>query len=133
MKHIEEITTNNPLLNTITPMGLEFRRNTVTIGENLGKIYGVVKYPQEVEIGWLSKVSNMPGTIVSLTFTPADAGELIEAISKNISQNRGIANSSRDPLTQQRAEKGAEDGERIMKEIDQDNDLLNLWRSLSMS
>ena len=45
MKHIEEITTNNPLLNTITPMGLEFRRNTVTIGENLGKIYGVVKYP----------------------------------------------------------------------------------------
>ena len=122
MKRTEETTINNPLLNTITPIGLEFRRNNVVIGENLGRIYGVTKYPQEVEMGWLSKVSNMPGTIVSQTFTPVDAGELIEAISKNISQNRGIANSSRDPLTQQRAEKGAEDGERIMKEIDQDGE-----------
>lgn len=132
MKKIEEITINNPLINTITPIGLEFRRNNVIIGENLGRIYGVVKYPQEVEMGWLSKVSNMPGTIVAQTFTPIDAGEFIDAISKNISQNRGVANSSRDPLTQQRAEKGAEDGERIMKEIDQNGETVGKMGVLIM-
>ena len=132
MKRTEEIITNSPLLNTITPIGLEFKRNNVVIGENVGRIYGVTKYPQEVDMGWLSKVSNMPGTIVSQTFTPVDAGELIEAISKNISQNRGIANSSRDPLTQQRAEKGATDGERIMKEIDQDGETVGKMSILVM-
>lgn len=53
-------------------------------------------------------------------------------ISENISQNRGIANSSRDPLTQQRAEKGAEDGERIMKVIDQDGETVGKMGVLVM-
>jgi hypothetical protein len=50
---------NQALLNVITPMGLEIRKNSLVIGENTGKIYGVIKYPQKVDIGWLSKVTNI--------------------------------------------------------------------------
>lgn len=113
---------NEALLNAIAPMGLEIKRNSLVIGENLGKVYGAVRYPQKVDMGWLSKITNIPSTIVSVGMTPIDNGSLISAISKSIIQNRGAADSAKDPLTRQRAEKAAEDGERIMQQIDQEGE-----------
>ena len=103
--------TNNALINIITPMGLEIKRNRLIIGENTGRVYGVVKYPQKVDYGWLSKITNIPGTIVSISFTPIDSSTFIESLSKSIIQNRGTVESARDPLTQQRAERAVVDGE----------------------
>ena len=122
---------NEALLNVITPMGLEIKRNSLVVGENTGKIYGVVKYPQKVDVGWLSKITNIPSTIVSIGIKPIDNGALISAISKSIIQNRGAAESAKDPLTRQRAEKAAEDGERIMLQIDQNGETVALM-SLSI-
>lgn len=117
---------NQALLNVITPMGLEIRKNSLVIGENTGRIYGIIKYPQKVDIGWLSKITNIPGTIVSVSFRPVDNGALIGAISKSITQNRGLAESAKDPLSRQRAEKAAEDGEHIMLQIDQHGEIVGL-------
>lgn len=122
---------NEALLNVIAPMGLEIKRNSLVIGENLGKVYGVVRYPQQVDIGWLSKVTNIPSTIVSVGVTPIDNGALISAISKSIIQNRGAADSAKDPLTRQRSEKAAEDGERIMQQVDQEGETVAMM-SLSV-
>ena len=121
-KKEEALPVNEALLNVITPMGLEIRRNSLVIGENLGKVYGAVRYPQKVDMGWLSKITNIPSTIVSVGITPIDNGALISAISKSIVQQRGAADSAKDPLTRQRAEKAAEDGERIMQRIDQEGE-----------
>lgn len=115
----EAVSTNNALLNVITPMELVFKRNSVTIGEYTGRVYGVIRFPPVLELGWLSKVCNIPGTISAISFMPADSGELIEGISRNVQLNRGMAESAKDPLTRQRAERGAEDGERLMMRIDQ--------------
>lgn len=117
---------NEALLNVITPMGLEIKRSSLVIGENVGKVYGVVRYPQKVDIGWLSKITNIPSTIVSVGINPIDNGALISAISKSIIQNRGAADSAKDPLTRQRSEKAAEDGERIMQQIDQEGETVAL-------
>ena len=62
-KHNNAIPVNQVLLNVITPMNLEICKNSVEIGENLGRIYGVIKYPQKVDMGWLSKVTNILGTV----------------------------------------------------------------------
>ena len=64
-KKEETLPVNEALLNVITPMGLEIKRNSLVIGENMGKVYGAVRYPQKVEMGWLSKITNIPSTIVS--------------------------------------------------------------------
>lgn len=116
------IPVNEALLNVIAPMGLEIKRNSLVVGENSGKVYGVIRYPQKVDIGWLSKITNIPSTIVSIGIKPIDNGALISAISKSIVQNRGAAESAKDPLTRQRAEKAAEDGEKIMLQIDQEGE-----------
>ena len=61
-KKEETLPVNEALLNVITPMGLEIKRNSLVIGENMGKVYGAVRYPQKVEMGWLSKITNIPST-----------------------------------------------------------------------
>ncbi|MCX7748246.1 MAG: DUF87 domain-containing protein [Clostridia bacterium] len=124
--HIEEIQVNPSLLNVITPMGLELKRNGLVIGENSGRIYGVIKYPQKVDYGWLSKITNLPGTIASVSFNPIDNGAFIESLSRSVIQNRGTAESAKDPLTQKRAERAALDGERIMVQVDQQGETVGL-------
>lgn len=126
VKQSVSIPVNKALLNVITPMNLSIQKNTLEIGENLGRVYGVIKYPQKVDIGWLSKVTNIPGTVANVSFRPIDNGALISAISKSITQNRVSAESAKDPLARQRAEKAAEDGERIMLQIDQHGETVGL-------
>ena len=131
-KTADFIPVNEALLNIITPMGLEIKRNSIVIGENTGKVYGVIRYPQKVDVGWLSKITNIPSTIVSVGIKPIDNGTLISAISKSIIQNRGITDSAKDPLTRQRAEKAAEDGEKIMLQIDQEGETVALMSVVIM-
>ncbi len=115
---MDNIKVDKALLNVITPMGLEIKRNSLIIGENTGKVYGIVRYPTKVNFGWLSKITNIAGTVVSISFVPIDNGEFISQLSKSIVMQRGIVESAKDPLTRQRAEKTAQDSERIMLQID---------------
>jgi hypothetical protein len=83
MKKYQEQKTNNSRLNIITPIGLEIKRNSVIIGESTGRIYGIVKYPQKVDYEWLSKITNLSGTVVSIIFVSIDNGKFISGLSKS--------------------------------------------------
>ena len=122
----EQQITNNALLNVITPMGLDFTKNSLSVGENMGKVYGITRYPQKVDIGWLSKITNIPSTIVSIGFKPIDNSTLINAISRSVVQQRSMADGAKDPLSRQRAEKAAEDGEKIIMQIDREGETVGL-------
>lgn len=91
----EQDVTNSALLNVITPVGLEFQKSSLSIGENIGKIYGLIRYPQKVDVEWLSKITNIPATIVSIGFKPVDNATLISAISRSVVQQRGFAGGVR--------------------------------------
>ena len=122
----EQDVTNSALLNVITPVGLEFQKNSLSIGENMGKIYGLIRYPQKVDVEWLSKITNIPSTIVSIGWRPVDNATLISAISRSVVQQRGFAEGAKDPLSRQRAEKAAEDGEKIIMQIDREGETVGL-------
>lgn len=130
MKHTvrtaEQAPVNNALLNVVTPMGLSFEKNRLSIGENIGRAYGIIRYPQKVDAGWLSRLTNIPGTLVSIGFKPVDNGSLINAISRSVVQQRGLAEGARDPLSRQRAEKAAEDGEKVILQIDREGETVGL-------
>ena len=36
---------NTGLLNVIAPVGLDIKPNQIILGENLGRVFGVIKYP----------------------------------------------------------------------------------------
>lgn len=77
----EQAPVNHALLNVVTPMGLSFEKNHLSIGENIGKAYGIIRYPQKVDVEWLSKLTNIPSTLVSVGFKPVDNGTLIKKCS----------------------------------------------------
>ena len=47
---------------------MEYKQNKMRIGDNFAKIYTVIKYPKNVNVGWLSKISNIPNTISTQIF-----------------------------------------------------------------
>lgn len=125
---------NHALLNFITPIGgIEFFRNKLHIGESISRIYAITKYPSTVDIGWLSRVSNIPRTVNCQIFQPVDNGALIENLSRSVTQNRGRAESTKDALTRQRAEKAADDAEDLMRQIDQNGETVGYMTNLIMA
>lgn len=123
---------NAALQANITPIGIEFERNALMLGENYCRIYGIVNYPSECDYGWYSKLTNIAGTIVSINYAPIDNGTLMSAMSRNIKLNRGQAAASKDPLEQQRCQKSADDQERIMYRMDQNNEVMGYWNTTIM-
>lgn len=131
-KKKEKSPVNNALLNMITPIGLNFSKNTLDIGENRARAYGVIRYPQSPDYGWLSKLTNIPSTIVSISFTPIDNSQFLSTLSDSIKQQRGIADSTRDPLTASRAERTANDAEKTMMNIDGEEEIVGLLSTVIM-
>lgn len=123
----EKLTVKQPdrnigLLAGITPIGLEFGRNKVRIGENYCRIYTVISYPNTVDYCWLSKITNLAGTIVSIGGEPIDNSVFMSAMSKAVSENAAGAASAKDALVRSRKEHVASDAEKIMLQIDQNNE-----------
>ncbi|MDO4556760.1 MAG: ATP-binding protein [Lachnospiraceae bacterium] len=114
---------NEGLLNVIAPVGIEFQANGFTLGDNLCKAYGIIKYPPEPDYGWLSRITNAPSTMISFTFTP-NSGEIIESLNKNIRMLENEAASAKDHLKEQRSRKGADDGMKLLKQIDENGEIV---------
>ena len=72
------------------------------------------------------KADEYTSTLVSIGFHPVDNGTLINAISKSVVQQRGLADGAKDPLSRQRAEKAAEDGEKVIMQIDREGETVGL-------
>ena len=101
---INRVQTNHNLLNIITPItGMEYKQSRMRIGDNFAKIYTVIKYPKNVKVGWLSKLSNIPNTISVQLFEPSDNTLLIENMSRGIRQSEMIYDSSKDALVRNSA------------------------------
>lgn len=121
---------NNALLNAIAPIGIKSEKNHFEIGENLAKAYGIIKYPVDVDYGWMAKITSIPGTIFGYTFSQIENADFIEALNKNISRQRGIEEEGNNRLAKQRAKKAADDGEKLMLQIDQHSEAVGLLSSL---
>lgn len=119
----EKVKQNAGILNIIAPVGIQFFSNSFILGENMCKAYGIIKYPSEPDYGWLAKITNIPSTMAAFTFTP-NQGEFLEALNKNIKMMEGEANSTKDYLKRQRAKKGSDDGQHLMKQIDENGEIV---------
>lgn len=113
---------NIGLLASITPIGIEFTRNEIRLGENYCRIYTVIKYPHSVDYCWLSKLTNIPGTIVSISGQPLNNSDFINVMSKAVAENSSVAETSKSALERTRKSKSAVDAEKIMVNIDQENE-----------
>lgn len=124
---------NTTLLDIIAPMNIKFNRNNFILGENMAKIYSIIQYPSKVNLGWLSKLTNIPSTVASITWKPIEHGDFIDFLSKNIARNRGDAETLNDPLQKMRAEAAANDGETLLQQIEKNGEKVGLINTCLMA
>lgn len=123
---------NNDIRNALTPSGLEFTRTKIFLGENYSKIYTISKYPNTLPQGWAATITNLASAVTCQLFEPCDNGILITDLSKSVARYRGIADSTRDALERQRAEKSAEDAEKLMWRIDENGEVVGYMSNIIM-
>ena len=66
-------TVNSALLNVITPIGLEFTKNGLSVGENIGKVYGLIHI---CRISWRSSSFRLSSASFSMDCMSAMTGEI---------------------------------------------------------
>lgn len=118
----KNIAVDTSLINAISPVGLGFEKNSIEIGENVATACGIIKYPAKLPVGWLGKLTTISKTVAAVSFHPIEETELIEAISKNIKYDTGIAMNSRNAFERSKAEAAIEDGEEMLRRLDRNNE-----------
>lgn len=110
------------LRNLLAPVGgLKFGLNTVRMGNVVGRMMGVMKYPSELDYGWCVDLINNSDCITSITYYPGNIHEMGNALSQSINRNQADANSMRDTRLRKRHERQAIDADQLIDEMDYKN------------
>ena len=110
------------LRNLITPVGgLFFDVNRVTVGSVVGRIYGAMRYPSELEYGWAVPLMNNSSCVTAITYYPGNVSELGDALSKSIKRAEVDAGSENDARRRKRYEREALDADQLIDEMDYKN------------
>lgn len=124
---------NRALLDIIAPMNVKIKKDSIILGENIAQCFGVINYPQSAKFGWLSTLTNVPGTVASVSFEPVNSGEFLEHLNKNISVYAGEAKDAKNELERLRAEQAEKSGKRLLKRIDIGGEQVGLVSTTIMS
>lgn len=109
---------NGHILNFITPAGVDFDNTFCNVGENVGKIYAVGKYPTEgVDYGWLAELCNLEGTSTTIEYRPTEAAKITEVFNKKISDLKGDKELVKQESERQRIEQAIKDLEEMIHRI----------------
>lgn len=118
-KEISRIKFNKSLSNVLTPIGgLEYKKTHFRIGDILGEVFVIVKYPQEVKMGWIEDICNIPNTITSFNVLPTEKDVLMQKISKGKFDNENSLDGVTDEILRQRLEREIEDARELINRLD---------------
>lgn len=117
----KEITTvfdvNENILNIISPSGIDFDALHTSLGENVGKIYAITRYPYENEYGWLAPLCNLEGTSTNIQFRYTDPAGLISIFDQRIKELEGNKGTIKNQSESDLNEKAIEDLKKLVKKL----------------
>lgn len=114
------------LLNVIAPVDLQFSHTSMQIGDNGAKGYGVVRYSPDNQPGWISKITNLPNSVVSITYNPVDTETMITVLDSNINAAKKRRVDAKKQSEESGAEKEVRHSKKLMDEIDDNNESIGL-------
>ncbi len=123
---MKEQKTNYDLIDLITPVGgLKFDTNKLYLGDRFSKVYTIVHYPSNVEMGWLGELVNNVGAIFSINIEPTDNTELIESLDSRIRDASGLAKLSKNESTRQLREMEVQEASEIISRMINNNEVVS--------
>lgn len=111
---------NAALANVFAPMAFRFRQRNVDIGDTWGRVYAITNFPPKVPAAWLARAANLPGVTLAMHCLPTDPTSLTKSLNRAISLISGNLQVGGNALTMQRLEAQLKDAQRLMKQIDQE-------------
>lgn len=129
MKHMKQ-KEDAGLLNVISPLDLSFTPTDMQIGELQGKGYGIIRYAPNNQPGWLSRLTNLPGSVVGITYQPLDEAEMIETLDSNINSAKKRGMDAKKQSEESRAAKEIAHSKKLLDEIDDDNESIGLMSTV---
>lgn len=120
----ENIEVNNHIVDLISPMGVEFQKNYLMLGDVFCRVLTITNYPTNVDNGWEAKICNIEGIVYKTSHTRIDPTSLIEHINKSIKVHRGRMLASKEAIVHERSKKAIEDFEKLLRKIDQEQEAI---------
>ena len=118
--------TNYELIDLITPVGgFEFDRNKIYIGDKFSKVYTIVHYPSNIEMGWLGELVNSIGAIFSINIEPTDNAELVDNLDSRIRDASGLAKLAKNESTRQLREMEVKEASEIISRMINNNEVVS--------
>lgn len=117
---------NAALLNVISPITLDYQHTSLQLGENKARGYGVIRYAADNPYGWLSKLTNLPNSIVAIDYTPLDTEEMISVMDSNINAARKRMVDATKQSEETRAEKEIDHSRKLLERMDDRNEAIGL-------
>ena len=118
--------TNYELIDLITPVGgLTFDRNKIYLGDRFSKVYTIVHYPSNIEMGWLGELVNNVGAIFSINIEPTDNTQLVEDLDSRIRDASGLAKLSKNESTKQLREMEVKEASDIISRMINNNEVVS--------
>lgn len=104
---------------------MTFDRNKIYLGDRFAKVYTIVHYPSNVEMGWLGELVNNVGAIFSINIEPTDNAELIEDLDSRIRDATGLAKLAKNESTRQLREMEVEEASTIISRMINNNEVVS--------
>lgn len=108
---------NENILNIISPAGIDFDNLHTSLGENVGKIYSIVRYPYSNNYGWLAPLCNLEGTSTTIEFHYTEPGRLISIFDKRINEMEGNRGTLKNQSEKDQNDKAIEDLRKLVKRL----------------
>jgi hypothetical protein len=108
---------NENVLNIITPSGIDHDNNHINIGENVGAIYTISKYPSHVDYGWLVDLCSLEGTATVIEYRHTSPARMIKVMNNRISELNSNADTAKKESERQSYVRGAKDLKEMIKRI----------------
>ena len=109
---------NRHILNVITPSGIDYDKNSASVGDNEGKIYAVTKYPTEgVDYGWLAPLCNLEGSSTVIEYRYTDSGNMTSVFNKRIRDLKTEKDTTKDQSVKLQLDKAIDDLNEMIKRI----------------
>lgn len=108
---------NENLLNIITPAGIDHDSTHANLGDNVGKIYCVVKYPSNPTYGWLAGICNLEGTATCMEFRYTSPERMQTVLNKRISELKTNEELAKQESERQKLQHGIVDLQQMINRI----------------
>ena len=119
---LSEISLNENILNIITPSGINFSSTGASIGEDVGRIYCISKYPSDCDYGWLSELCNLEGSMTTIEYRYVSPDRMASVMNKRIAELRSNLEIVKEESDKQKTVQAIEDLREMINRISVKNE-----------